>query len=518
MHEILTRLYETTFAEPPAAIVRVAADGSQRAYYRLTGGNGRRVIGARGPDPEENRAFLSFSRSFRAAGLPVPEIYAADEAAGAWLEEDLGDTTLFSALTAAREREPGEFPASMRPAYERVVRLLPRVQAEGARVADFDVAYPRPAFDRQSMHWDLNYFKYHFLKLAHIPFSEQRLENDFERLAAFLLDTDTSLFLYRDFQSRNIMLRQGGGEGEGEGAGEGEPWLIDYQGGRRGAPHYDIASLLYDAKAAIPDPVREHLLDTYMDALAAYMPVDRVTFRERFRGYVLIRIMQAMGAYGYRGFFERKTRFLESVPYAARNIARLLEAGLPVRLPEVEAVFRNIADAWADPEGPVRPLPGLTVHVGSFSFRRGYPSDNTGHGGGFVFDCRALPNPGRHVEFAYASGRDPEVVAFLEAQPETEAFWSGVQALIDAQVRTYRTRGFTDLTVSFGCTGGQHRSVYFAERLARHLRESHRDIGVRLVHRERDTWPPPPLLLPGAVATAAARAAAPASGEPDAGD
>lgn len=480
MQEQLTRLYRATFGAGPSAIERVVADGSQRSYYRLAGSPGPTVIGAFGPDPEENRAFLSYSRSFRELGLPVPEIYAADVRIGIWLAEDLGDTTLFAALTAAREREPGDFPASMLPVYERVVRLLPRVQVEGARVVDFQVAYPRPAFDRQSMHWDLNYFKYHFLKLAHIPFSEQRLEDDFDRLATFLLDTDTTGFLYRDFQSRNIMLR------------EGEPWLIDYQGGRRGAPHYDIASLLYDAKAAVPDAIRSHLLDVYMDALEAWGAFDRGAFRERFRGYTLIRIMQAMGAYGYRGFFERKARFLESVPFAARNIARLLEVGLPVELPEIESVFRRIADAWADRDGPIRPLTGLTVHVGSFSYRRGYPDDTTGHGGGFVFDCRALPNPGRHPEYEFLTGQDRAVVDFLEARPEVDAFWTSVKALVESQVGTYRARDFTDLTVSFGCTGGQHRSVFFAERLARHLRATWPDVGVRLEHRERESWPEAP--------------------------
>jgi hypothetical protein len=250
--------------------------------------------------------------------------------------------------------------------------------------------------------------------------------------------------------------------------------------------------LLYDAKAAIPDEVRERLLEVYLDALAEHVPVERDAFRERYRGYVLIRIMQAMGAYGYRGFFERKARFLESVPYAARNIARLLETGLPVKLPEIEAVFARIAEEWAQREGPVRPLPGLTVHVASFSYRRGYPDDATGHGGGFVFDCRALPNPGRHPEFAFATGRDARVAEYLEAAPEVDAFWSSVRALVDAQVDVYRAREFTDLTVSFGCTGGQHRSVYFAERLARHLRASYPAVGVRLVHREMEAWPAAP--------------------------
>lgn len=477
MQDELTRLYENTFGAKPAAITRVAADGSQRSYHRLTGRDGGTVIGAHGPDPEENRAFLAFSHAFRGIGLPVPEIYATDPAQGIWLEEDLGDVTLFAALSAAREGGGHDFPRAMVPVYERVVQLLPRVQIEGGRVADYGVAYPRPAFDLQSMVWDLNYFKYHFLKLAHIPFNEQRLENDFGRLCKFLLGADTSHFLYRDFQSRNIMLR------------DGEPWLIDYQGGRRGAPHYDIASILYDAKAAIPADVREHLLGRYMEALAAYVPVDERRFREHFRGYVLIRIMQAMGAYGYRGFYERKPRFLESVPYAARNIERLLEAGLPCRLPEIELVFRRIVDAWADPEGPVKPLPGLTVHVGSFSYRRGYPTDTTGHGGGFVFDCRALPNPGREAAYADVTGLDESVVTYLERHDQVDAFFESVRSLVDAQVSNYRERKFSDLSVHFGCTGGQHRSVYFAERLARHLRGAHPEVAVRLVHRERKMWP-----------------------------
>ncbi len=469
-------------------MVRIAADGSQRTYVRLSGERAT-VIGALGPDPDENRAFLSFSRSFRAIGLPVPEIYAVDESAGAWLEQDLGDSTLFSALSAARaaDGQPEAFPRSMIPVYERVVETLPRFQIEGGRVADFSCAYPRAAFDRQSMLWDLNYFKYHFLKLAHIPFNEQRLENDFATLADFLLDTDASHFLYRDFQSRNIMVP------------DASPWFIDYQGGRRGAPHYDIASLLYDAKADVPDTIREHLLSHYLAALGRLTPIDEAEFRRHYRGYVLIRIMQAMGAYGYRGFYERKARFLQSVPYAARNIDRILAGGLPIALPELASVFGRIVEAWADAPGPVEPLPGLTVHVASFSFRRGYPPDESGHGGGFVFDCRALPNPGRYPEFAELNGRDAPVIEFLERAAEVERFWTHITPLVEASVEEYRSRGFNDLAVSFGCTGGRHRSVYMAERLAKHLRTRFPDVGVRVDHCEKRDWTGPhAAVVPGA--------------------
>ena len=479
MRDAIVALFTGTFGRAPATVSRLAADGSQRHYYRLTGDTPATVIGAWGPEPDENRAFLSFSRSFHAIGLPVPEIYAADAALGIWLAEDLGDTTLFKAVSSARTGTGDRFPEDIVGAYERVVDLLPRFQVEGARVIDFRVAYPRAAFDEQSMLWDLNYFKYHFLKLAHVPFSEQQLENDFHRLIAHLLTADTGYFLYRDFQSRNILLR------------DGRPWFVDYQGGRRGAAQYDVASLLYDAKADLPGSLRAHLLGRYLDAFSKHPRADGGRFLETYPGHVLIRILQAMGAYGYRGFFERKQRFLESVPHAARNLAGLLEAGLPVALPELEGVLRHIVAEWAGHPGPVESPRGLNVHVASFSYRDGWPADETGHGGGFVFDCRSLPNPGRLPELADLIGTDPPIVRFLEALPETEAFWRHASALVDAHIANFRERNFSDLGVAFGCTGGQHRSVYFAERLVRHVREHHSHTAVSLTHAARARWTGP---------------------------
>ncbi|MDX1661819.1 MAG: RNase adapter RapZ, partial [Gemmatimonadota bacterium] len=417
------------------------------------------------------------SRAFRSIDLPVPEIYADDEEAGAWLMEDLGDTTLFDALRAARVESGERFPETIEETYRRVVETLPRFQIEGHRVADYDLAYPHAAFDRRSILWDLNYFKYHFLKLAHVSFHEARLERDFEALADFLLEADLDHFLYRDFQSRNIMV-----------TGDGLRF-IDYQGGRRGAPQYDLASLLYDAKADVPEDARERLVGRYLDALAARVPVDRDAFLERWGAYVIVRIMQAMGAYGYRGFFERKPRFLESVPYAAANIERILRDGLPLELPEIEAAFRRIVERWAPEAEREEAFDGLTVRVTSFSYKRGYPADESGHGGGFVFDCRAIPNPGRETEYRRRSGRDPEVVEWLESTPETNAFWERTRDLVAAQVERYLERGFTDLSVAYGCTGGQHRSVYLAERLARHLEERFEGVRVVLTHREADRWP-----------------------------
>ncbi|CAN5618100.1 RNase adapter RapZ [soil metagenome] len=480
MNKPLARLFADHFGKPPSTILPIEGDGSSRKMFRLIGDEYETAIGVIGPDAEENHAFLSYSRALRGANLPVPEIYAVDEGAGIYIEEDLGDTTLFDALSSARKRDGGDFPQSMLPVYRRVVEELPRFQVEGGRVVDYSAAYPRAEFDRQSILWDLNYFKYHFLKLANIPFNESRLEKDFKRFTSFLLAADRGHFLYRDFQSRNVMLR------------DGEPWFIDYQGGRKGALQYDIASLLYDAKAALPAHVRAQLLNHYLDALERYMPVDREQFRQFYRGYVLVRIMQAMGAYGYRGFFERKIRFLQSVPPAIDNIEALLaDGGMPVELPELQAVFSKICALKSLRQSPGRPQPGLTVNVGSFSYKHGYPEDTGGHGGGFVFDLRALHNPGRYSEYVELCGCHGPVIRFLETVPEVEEYWVNMTGIIDSQLETYLTRGFSSLSIHFGCTGGQHRSVYFAERLARHIRSHFPEVNVNLVHREEHRWPTP---------------------------
>jgi len=473
MKERLIQLFTDRVGQRPDAILEMAGDGSARSYYRLLGGEWGTVVGAIGPDHEENRAFLSFAKAFRKVGLPVPEIYAEDREAGVWIEEDLGDTTLFQALTAARAAEgDSPFPEEAEELFRRALSVLPRFQVHGHDVIDYRVAYPRQAFDRRSIRWDLNYFKYHFLKLAHIDFHEQRLEDDFTRLTDFLLEADSDFFLYRDFQSRNIMIR------------DGEPWFIDFQGGRKGALQYDVASLLYDAKANIPQEVRGRLLEHYLDALTDHAWINRDRFRRGFTGFVLIRLMQAMGAFGYRGFFERKRRFLESVPYAAKNLDGLLGTDLPIPLPELEAVFGRIVKRWlGEDQGDGVPS-NLTVSVGSFSFRKGYPEASSEHGGGTVFDCRGLPNPGRLPEFKELTGKDEPVIDFLERTPEVQEFWENVRGIVDAHIQSFLDRDFTDLTVSFGCTGGQHRSVFMAGKLGDYLAGRFPTVHVDVKHRE----------------------------------
>jgi len=478
----LAALFEGRFREPVERVVPLKGDASARRLFRLSAGS-RTAVGVVNPDLQENRAFLEFSRHFRACGLPVPEIYAEALDQGMYLEEDLGDTTLFQFLTANRTKDG--LSTETVALYRKVVELLPRFQIEAGRTLNYDVCYPRSSFDKQSMLWDLNYFKYYFLRLAKIPFSEQALELDFERFTDFLLAVERRFFLYRDFQSRNVMVR------------EGRPFFIDYQGGRRGALQYDLASLLFDAKADLPVEVRNELVERYLDAASRLAPVDRNDFLAYSPGFALIRIMQAMGAYGLRGFYEGKSHFLGSIPYAIRNLEYLLRtAELPVELPELTQVWRRlVASSFLRQFGSASLT--ITVRIHSFSYKDGVPTDEKGHGGGYVFDCRALPNPGKFMQYARLTGRDHAVIAFLENEPAVRDFMDHVFALVDRTVENYQTRNFTDLLVAFGCTGGQHRSVYCAELLARHLRENFA-VSVEVRHLAQETTLAPGPLAEGA--------------------
>ena len=409
---------------------------------------------------EENAAFVEFSRHFRRHGLPVPEIYAEDLSRGAYLEEDLGDTTLFEFLS--KNRDGAHITDDVVEVYRKVVAALPRFQIEAGRDLNYSVCYPRDSFDRQSISWDLNYFKYYFLRLAGIPFNEQALEDDFSRLTDFLLSADRDYFLYRDFQSRNVMLR------------DGQPFFLDYQGGRKGALQYDIASLLYDAKADLPPDLRQQLLDLYIGAQAGLGGPKRDAFMEHYYAYVYVRIMQAMGAYGFRGFYERKAHFLQSVPYALKNLRWLIHnARLPIALPTLMEAFKTMVGS-EKLQSVASESENLIVRIFSFSFHHGLPEDEGGHGGGFVFDCRGLPNPGREARFKDFTGRDVPVIDYLNQQDSVHQFFASVGALVDSSVTSYQSRGFKSLMVSFGCTGGQHRSVYMAEQLAKHLRGRNR--------------------------------------------
>jgi len=455
--DVLKKLFEQHFHAPPERIVPLQGElgGSGRKIIRLANEK-HRAIGILYGVREENVAFLEFSKHFRRHGLPVPEIYAEDLTHGAYLEEDLGDTTLFEFLS--RNRSGGDIAPQVVEAYRKVVAVLPRFQVEAGRDLNYSVCYPISSFDRQSIAWDLNYFKYYFLRLAGIPFNEQALEDDFGRLTEFLLSAPCDYFLYRDFQSRNIMLQ------------DGDPFFVDYQGGRKGALQYDIASLLYDAKADLPPELRQQLLDHYLDRLSSFIKLDRAAFLQHFYPYVYIRIMQALGAYGFRGFYERKAHFLQSVPYALKNLRWLLHnVRLPIPLPALMNAFKDMLSS-EKLQGLATDADNLVVRIFSFSFHQSLPKDETGNGGGFIFDGRSLPNPGREERFKALTGKDAPVIEYLQQQESVHQFLASVLSLVDATIGTYQQRRFKNLMVSFGCTGGQHRSVYLAEQLAKRLR------------------------------------------------
>ncbi len=467
----LITLFQKRFSEEVETLEMLPPSGSYREYLRLKSRHFS-AIGTWNEDEKENNAFVSFSHHLRANGVNVPEIYEYDQEERIYLQEDLGDTTLFSFLSDVRLQNG--FSSEIIDIYRKVVKVLPVIQVTAGREIDFNFCYPRKAFDRQSMMWDLNYFKYYFLKLAKVPFDEQALEDDYTAFCDYLLKAESDFFLMRDFQSRNILLRQG------------EPWFIDYQGGRRGALQYDLASWLFDAKADIPQPVREELIEEYLDRLMEVHPVNRKEFKQYFYGYVLIRIMQAMGAYGFRGFYEKKTHFLKSIPFALLNLNVVMQKlDIPIQLPELFAVLNSLSKSEAL-KNIASGETELTVSITSFSYKKGIPADPSGNGGGFVFDCRALPNPGKLAEFQNLTGKDREVITYLEAYPEVDEFLKSVFSLVDQSIKGYLERKFTNLSVQFGCTGGQHRSVYSAERLADHLRNNF-PVKVVLQHREQDS-------------------------------
>ncbi len=450
-------------------IALMPASGSSRKYYRIKSET-LNCLGVWNNDIKENIAFIDYTKQLAGYGINVPQILFEATTQNCYFIEDLADTTLYSCLLELRK--DGTFPDKLYNIYKAVINELAKIQIVAGEKFNYDNAYPRKAFDKQSMIWDLNYFKYHFLKLAKVSFDEQLLENDFNKLCDYLAETPSNYFLYRDFQSRNIML-----------VGH-KIYFIDYQGGREGALQYDIASLLYDAKADIPQPLREQLLREYISVVKRYLIIDDEDFLQRFYAFVFIRIMQAMGSYGYRGYYERKEHFLKSIPYALNNLDYLLNHHkLVLKLPELERVFRQLL-ADSSLHTIDKKQTSLTLCIKSFSFKKGYPQDDSGNGGGFVFDCRALPNPGRYEEYKQLTGNDQKVITYFKQYKDVELFVDKTIQLVESSIYNYMERGFVDLAVSFGCTGGQHRSVYCANLFAKKIKEKFNNLNVELQHQE----------------------------------
>lgn len=473
--DILAELFKSYSGTYPGRVTPVGGSGSNRRYFRLYGEGGS-AIGVIGTSREENRAFLGMSRHFLGKGLHVPKIYAVSIDGMAYLQEDLGSTQLYDLVS--RGRKSGEYSSEERNLLRDAMSLLPDIQFLGAQGMDWSLCYPEGKLSRRAVLFDLSYFKYCFLKPSGIEFNEFALQDDFESLADDLLQCGGDCFMYRDFQARNIMVK------------DGIFYFIDYQGGRKGPVYYDIASFVWQARARYPLDLKKELVSTYLQSAERYGLKDsEPVFYDRLRIFVLFRTMQVLGAYGFRGNYERKAHFLESIPYAIENLRELLRNPF-INYPYLYQILIKLCSLPAYSHAPKAESAGepspLTVTIYSFSYKKGIPQDDSGNGGGYVFDCRALNNPGRYEYYRQFNGRDPEVEKFIEDDGGVFSFLDNVYKLVDAHVDCFLKRNFTNLQVSFGCTGGQHRSVYCAEKLAAHL-ATRQGIVVRLVHRELGT-------------------------------
>ncbi len=476
-----------SIGEMPKDILPIAESGSARKYFRVITDN-KSLIGTYSNNVEENEAFLTFSNHFHDLGLNVPEVFAVNEERTCYLQSDFGDDNLFAhvqkALVAAGPSTPSTGSGTSTSLGENVVTLykkalghLVKLQVLGHQSLDYSKAYPTERFDRQAIIDDLNYFKYYFIKPhEEIDFNETRLGKDFEAFADFVSQAPCDFFMYRDFQSRNIMVK------------DGDLYFIDFQGGRKGPLNYDVVSLLYQVKAQIPQAIRDELVNYYKTELSQYMSPEAVKFDTYQPYFVYLRLMQVLGAYGFRGLIQKKSHFIESIPYALKELRIWNEKNPLNAYPELQHVLSQLSTLNY-------PLPTdsklstlnskLTVTINSFSFKKGYPNDFSGNGGGFVFDCRALPNPGREPEFKTKTGRDWEVIDYLMAKPPVHVFLNHVKGIVGQSVDNYLERHFSNLMVSFGCTGGQHRSVFFAQTIYEWLKATYPDIHLKLNHIER---------------------------------
>ena len=468
IRETIINLMDKDLSEKIVDIKLLPASGSSRAYYRISTENGS-YIATYNSNIEENIAFLDFSKHFEDAGLPVPKIISVNDEKDCYIQSDLGDISLFNYVQNCIKNN--SYDPSTIELYKQSITNLVDFQIKGNENLDYSVAFPCPSFDRISVIDDLNYFKYYFLKVNdEINFNESRLNADFQRIADFIMKAPADFFMYRDFQSRNIMIK------------DNKTYFIDYQGGRKGPLQYDIISLLYQVKAQLPNELRNELLYHYKNALSKYVNIEEIEFDKYYNAFILLRLLQVLGAYGFRGLIQKKQHFIESIPFALKELILLKDnLNFPFETKELTNILNQIEILL--PKYQPAENEKLTVVVNSFSFKNGgIPEDRSGNGGGFVFDCRALPNPGRYEEYKKLTGQDIEVQVFLNKYQEVHHFLESTQAIVFQSVDNYIERNFKNLFVNFGCTGGQHRSVFFAETTAKVLHQKYPQIKVVLNH------------------------------------
>ena len=477
----LLQLYIGLFGHEPSGIESLPQAGSNRKYVRFFSTDGNTTIGVQGTSQKENHCFIYLSKHFKSKGLPVPEILAVSEDELCYLQTDLGTASLYQAITSGRET--GTYNAEEVGLISKTIRLLPHLQVEGSKGLDYNQCLSPILFNEEAAMFDLNYFKYCFLRTTNLGFDEVLLQQDLNQFATDLVHLGQgNTFLYRDFQSRNVMLK------------EGHPYFIDYQGGLAGPLQYDVASFLWQASAKYPQELREQMIEEYMAELSTLLDFDKKVFRQGLQSFVLFRTLQVLGAYGLRGYFEKKKYFIDSIPVAIKNLAQLLNDNICKPYPYLEEIlyqlvelpqFNEAKPAMGDATPSIYDGKGkLVVRVFSFSYKKGIPEDTSGNGGGYVFDCRSTHNPGRYEPYKKLTGLDAPVIKFLEDDGEILPFLDNAIRLATAHIDRYLQRGFTDLMFSFGCTGGQHRSVYCAQHLAEYINK-HFGIEVRLCHREQ---------------------------------
>lgn len=463
----LEKIYLNYAGVFPLSIIPLAQSGSNRKYFRLQGTYDS-VIGVIGSDIEENRAFFYLTNHFSGKNLPVPKLLKVSDDETTYLLSDLGNQSLFELIQEVDWEASN--PLVVKKLISQTFDSLINLQVEGLNGLDTKKCYPKGEFDKQSILWDLNYFKYCFLKPSEVNFHEAKLEEEFDALANMLLKAPSNFFMYRDFQSRNVMVRNS------------TPYFIDYQGGRKGPCLYDVASFLYQARANFTQKLRDDFFSTYLRMLSSKTYIDEVLHKNLYPVFILFRTLQTLGAYGFRGFFERKSHFITSIPKASANAVDIVKQ-LPIPLPQLTSILKAIALKYKADATELDDFNGLTIHISSFSFKKGYPLEHPEHGGGFVFDCRGLPNPGRLPEYASQTGLDDSVANFLGKQREVEKFFDKTLSIIRETIDVYKTRGFHHLSISFGCTGGQHRSVYLASRTSEIINKID-GLRVVVVHRE----------------------------------
>jgi aminoglycoside/choline kinase family phosphotransferase len=458
--EILKEMvHGITGAVPSECIPIFSGSASPRQYFRLYAESGT-FIGTISNHQKENEAFFYLTDYFRQHGLPVPAILAARPDAGAYIQEDLGDLTLNALLT---EDLNGNIEL-----VERALEWLIRFQVSGTFGLDYGKCYPNPLFDKQTALWDLHYFKYMFLKLAGIDYDDNTIEQEFNHLLDSIFEDCVTGFMYRDFQSRNIMVRHN------------MLWFIDYQGGRRGPLPYDAASLLYQSRIDLSDQERERLTALYSSMLQEYFPLQTDVFSLQVKGFAVLRLLQTLGAYGFRGLFEGKEAFRKPIVPAIRNVLHVIgQTTRFLKLEYLTQLLNKASERFPETEVVTR---DFTLTINSFSYMQGVPKDFTGNGGGFVFDCRALPNPHRDETLRPLNGKDQPIREWLGKKEEVARFLEHCEALVLASADLYISRGFTNLQVNFGCTGGKHRSVFCAEVMAKRIQSSGRRLSVKVIH------------------------------------